>query len=605
MPTKETDELTERLDIIVGEGSDEEIVRKIQADIKDSTQAYQDLKSKFTDYYFDFLSYKEEIADKLKSNTYIPLPFVSAIVYKAKLKTAVLSSRPYAQAIPEPFDPILSNRISLTYDQMLDDAGWREFLDSVIQDCLIYGNAPFQVVHERRVKKMPAFWRNPLTDALIPLFDESGERVWQDEVVRDGIALYPIPIQDFFLPDKCINAETASFNSVRFRKDFYNLSKENKVFNLDKLRELKKAESIYNTEQQRKDEAHHKATGYKLPVGDYDIQQYVTDEMIYWWPEGSDFLIYRQRNPYRAKPFHIARPYPLNGEPYGLSPLGAGHLMSHTINEVVDVIMDGLNLENNKMWVVNEDTVNDFELRSQQNNIVHVSGIMEGDDIRKHIFALETRAIAAEILPLVQFFDRIHQKTSGGVDTLEGIPSLGAETAYENALLAQGPLTRIEDILLNLEHNLGMAVYGDMQHLNNLYFSDSRFIQEFNPTNGQLNQEFEVHPQQMWGKYRFRLDWSGRERERVQEKASLAQIGQVVGAMPVNPVTAMIIENLLVLSGIKDVDRIQGALQTMMQWQQQMAMMEMRSKAVKSTPAHEQATNTTAKQLNFVTPMGA
>ena len=593
------------LDISIGEMDDRSVAEKIDSDIKDSIQGWQDLKNRFTEYYFDFLAYKEEILNKYKSNTFIPLPFVSTIVLKSKLKSAILSGRPYATAIPEPYDPMLSRRISLYYDTLLMDAQFRKFLDLMILDCLVYGSAPFKVVHEKKTKKLPAFYRDPENGIVIPLFDDKGERIFADEVTKDGIRLDNIHIQDFYVPDKCIDAESAPWNAQTFRKTFDEIKETPGYYNLDKLRELKKSESTDRNEKQRVESAQHKSVGGNLPENTFELIEYVTDDHIYHKPWDADFLVFRDKNIYRRKPFHLGKVYPLTNEPYGLSPLGEEHLMIHTFNEVVDVIMDGLNKEDNKQWIVNADTVNDFELRSQQGNIIHVHDVGMDGDVSKHVRAVETRAIATEIFPLIQFFDRMHQKVSGGVDAMEGIPAQGAETAYENAMLAQGALSRIEDMLSNLEDSFGEFLYADIQHLNNIYFNEGKTIQEFSPNNVEVK-EFRVEPMEVWGKYKFKIDWVGRERERMQERASLTQSLGVLGNMSTwNEVTAMLIENLMVMSGVKDVERIKEALDKAIYFSRMAQMMPSGAGAAGGEEGMEkQIGDMLGRGANFKTPVG-
>jgi len=153
----------------IGEMSDELLVKKIDSDFNQSQQAWQDLKSKFTDWYFDFLSWKEDITDIYKSNTFIPLPYVAIMWLKSRLKSAILSGRPYFRVIPEPFEPMESYRLSKFCDLQLEEAGFPKFIDLILQDCLIYGNGVFQVVHDKKTKMMPAFLGDEL-GIKIPFF---------------------------------------------------------------------------------------------------------------------------------------------------------------------------------------------------------------------------------------------------------------------------------------------------------------------------------------------------------------------------------------------------------------------------------------------------
>jgi len=561
------------------ETNEEEIARKIESDIRLSISAYQDLKSKFTEYYFDYLSYKEDVQDKLKSNTFIPLPYVAVVILKAALKRAILATRPYGRVIPSPFNADLSWRLSLLYDELLNDAQYRKFIDIAMQDCLIYGNAIYMVTHELTEKLQPTFKFNVTSEELEPEFDEDGNRVWRPEVIKDGICLTNIHIQNFYLPPKALSAELAKWNSVLHQMTYDEIKDMEDVQNLDRLKELKGTKRQDTNETQRYESATHKASGHPTTEDTYDIYQYVTDKKIFYKPAGANFLITKPRNnPYNCKPFHIAQVMPLNSEPYGLSPTGSGHLMSHTVNEVVDVIMDGLWLEDNKCFVVNQQKVNDFELRARQGNIIHVN-MDESDDVRKHVYPIETRAIATEVMQLLEWFHLIHQKASGGISSGAGIPIPGAETAYENAALMQGALARVPDYLDNLEESLGQTLFNDIAHILKIYSNQTRKIPVYGDNNETVK-EIDVIPSEVYSHYKFQLEWVGRERQRIEERAQLVQLLQVVGNMTnINEITQPIIENLLILSGIRDKERIDNAIKAVIERNKMIQLMEARQKS--------------------------
>ncbi len=563
-------------EIDINTETDEELIaRKIESDIQASISYWQDLKERYTQYYFDFLAFREECSDSTKSNTFIPLPYIALLIVKAAIKRAILATHPYGRIIPEPFDPDLSWKLSLFYDSLLEDARYRTFVDIACQDSLIYGNAVYQVTWEQTYKQQPQFTLDGYLKT-VPAFDENEERIWKEELIRDGICLTNIHIQDFFMP-KCISAESAPWNAIVYRKGFAELKEMKGIQNLDRLKEFKNAKRQDTNEKQRYDQAQYKGSDTPSKDDEPEIYQYVTDQWIFHKPIGADFLIKKpERNPYKQKPFHIAQIIPLNSEPYGLSPMAEGHLMAHTINEIVDVILDQLYVEDNKFFVV-DSKLNDFELRSRQGNIAHCGELEPGDNVRNHIWAVETRAIAMEVMPLLQFFHQIHQKVSGGVDTLAGVPAQGAETAFENSLISQGALSRVPDYLDGLEDSLGQPLFSDIGHLLKLYMNEPKKIQKFGD-GGEVS-EMNIIPQEVYSKFKIKLEWVGRERSRIEERAQLTQMLQATGNMTNwNDVTGIILENLLVLSDIKDLERIKDAIKKTIQMQQQIMMMQAQGK---------------------------
>lgn len=91
--------------------------------------------------------------------------------------------------------------------------------------------------------------------------------------------------------------------------------------------------------------------------------------------------------------------------------------------------------------------------------------------------------------------------------------------------------------------------------------------------------EMDIIPQEVYSKFKIKLEWVGRERSRIEERAQLTQMLQATGNMTNwNDVTGIILENLLVLSDIKDLERIKDAIKKTIQMQQQIMMMQAQGK---------------------------
>lgn len=289
-------------------------------------------------------------------------------------------------------------------------------------------------------------------------------------------------------------------------------------------------------------------------------------------------MIASDPNPYKKKPYHIARVEKLTGEPYGFSPNRANHLLTRTMNEVVDIIMDGLFKEDNKAFIINEDLVDDFEVGATQGNLIHVHGLDSGMDVRSAVYALETRAIANEIMPLWEKLDATHQIVAGRPNMSIGMPQLGAETAYENAQLVAGANTPVIDMAGNLVDTALRPIYQDLFHLAKINFTTEKSMEILND-NGDLIKTLVMTPREVYADYDFEFEFLGKERNKIEERAALTNMLMVWGNVKnVDEVSALLMKNLLLQSGISDTEAIKEALEKAIQQRRQMEMMAMKAK---------------------------
>lgn len=613
-------------DVDIDNEPDEAVIaQKINSEIQQSRSYWQPFKGMCTELFFDFLAYKESITDKTKSNTAIPLSYIDIMVNKARMKKIILAVKPYARVKPKPYNADLSFKLGHLYTDLLDEAGFEGFLDILIQDACIYPGAVFQVDWGVEYKDLPAFHEIPLAPdqppLRLPAFDpETGERTFQRQEVREGIILDNIHIQDFYLPKNSKDAETDPWAAKIYSRtlpqlyEAVNPDGSPKYQNLDKLGEIGETTRTDTSELARAAQPVKRDYPSKMTFGKtVDIIEFCTNKFIFHVPEGQDFLILKEKNSHRRKPFHIARVEKLTGEPFGFSPNRANHLMSRTYNEIIDIIMDGLFLEDNKAWVLNEDLVSDFEVGASQGNLIHVHGIEPGMDVRSAIFPIETRAVANEILPLLEKFDQIHQLVGARPNSAAGMPVQGAETAFENALLEQGGSWRILDMVQNLVTTALRPIYNDMSHLLKIHFAVEKTIELLND-NGQLIHQLVVSPFDVYGDSEPQFEFLGKEKAKIEERAAIINLLQVWGNLVnIDPVSVLLMKNLLLNSGIQDMDAIQQALDQSIQQRMMMQQMQMQLAMQKASPAKQggdkqgsihQSMSKTANAGNAMKPIG-
>lgn len=586
------------------EPNEQLVAQKITSVIAKSRSDWQDFKNLCTELYFDFLAYKEAIDDKTKSNTFIPQSYVDIQVNKARLKKLITTAKPYARVKPVPFDPALSFRLSHWASHMLDEAEFEKFLDVLIQDALTYPGAIFQVSWGVEHKKLPAYEEIELipgSGMIIkrPIFEfneQAGriERVFLEQEVREGLFLENINIQDFYLPGNSREAETDPWAGKTYSTDLVTLSRAINPDGSPKYMNLSRLGEIGETKRPDTDETARMKQPVKrdYPKEDtfgktFNVVEFVTDEHIFHVPEGADFLILKEKNPYRRKPYHIARVEQLNGEPFGFCPNRANHLMTRTYNEVWDILMDGAYLEDNKAFIVNEELVDDFEVGAAQGNLIHVKGLDPGVDVATAIKPIETRALATEFFPLIEKMDQIHQLTAARTNMSAGMVQQGAETAYENARLEQGEGHRILDMASNIVNTALKPIYDDLHHLAQINYIKENPIEIMNDQGGLtenlpygVENPFIVGPSEMYGaKLSYHFEFIGKERSRIEERAAIINLLQVWGNMVnIDPVSILLMKKLLINFDMEDTAKIEEALNQSIQMRLMIQAAEMQTK---------------------------
>lgn len=548
------------------------IAEKIESDLQESISYWQSLKAKFTDYYQDYLSYTEKLRDKYKSNTFLPNPFSDVRTIKGRMKSALLSSYPYIGLIPKgAFSPD-KERIVLkkekAYSSQLDEANLRFYLDQWLLDCCIYGTGLPEIGWKRIYKPRPQFY--PTIQGKLPLF-EKGDRVFIETLVYNGIELGICNIDDIFLPTYCSNILDTPWIIKRFRATIDDLASEKRlvvvktgdemfefqeqpVYDLSALNRLKEKKKVSQIsykdtgEYQRKKSAFYQSVpnSTSMPL---EFVEYITDQKICIKPVGENFLVREDANPIRMKSIGCAQILPLTNEAYGIGIIQPEHKICRTMNEIINVVSDQLWLEDSKMWIVKEDSVSDFEMRSGHGNIVHVRN-WEGA-VGDAVQAVQTRALATEVFTLLGYFDRTRQVASSAVDVLKGLEFQGSKTATESSYIMGGATGGIEDYLLNLEATLGVWLFNSLEQLNQINYGTTENFYIYDD-NGRLVDKFDLTPEEMQEDCSSRFTWAGRERARTDERAQVTQQLQIFGQLPPeawnNKVILEVIKQLLVLS---------------------------------------------------------
>ena len=557
------------------ETSEEAICLKIEDELRKSDSYWQELRSKWVDYLFDFLAFKENMKDTTKSNIALPTPFQSVRTFKARLKSSILGTRPWVEVDERYIPNLQANLLSLTYDTELEEAGWELFLDLLIQDTLIFGNGIYYIGWKKDRKLMPMF-----DEFGMPEFDPTGERTFAPQVIYDGLDLRNISIFSHRIPANATDFETADWVALDFNADILSLEKEtysylsqdpytgefipNEKSLYKNLRRISSKSSAADQDTVRAKTATKEAYG---SVGQLKplFVEFWTDQKVFVKPKGEQFLIRNDQNPYRSKPIKSGCICPLTNSPYGIGIVGIAHKMNRTQWEIMDVVLDGLWKEDNKQWIYNKNAVNPAELQSRQSGLIGVD-IDAGLPVNSAVQVIETRALATEVLPLLNMFDLIFQKTTGATDVAKGIAPPGAETAFEVNEIMQGLVGIWEDSLKNLEATLGQKLFPAIADLNRLFFTREKEIAIMGED--KQIQSYLVTPQDVWLDCRFKYSWAKRQVQKQLERAQITNMLQVISQIPIqswNPAIAMLVQQLLVYSGISNADQIAVAVQQSME----------------------------------------
>ena len=264
--------------------------------------------------------------------------------------------------------------------------------------------------------------------------------------------------------------------------------------------------------------------------------------------------------------------------------------MTRTYNEIVDVVVDGLFKEDNKAFIYNDELVNAMDIGGEQGNLIGVHGLDPGMDVATAMRALETRALAPEIFPLLSFFTQIHEQTASRSATDAGAAQQGAETAYENARIEAGGAHRPLDMAQNMVDTGLRPIYEDLLHLARINYIMPREMEKMDES-GQVSKPFTIMPYELQQLLQVDFDFIDKERKRLAEQAAIMNVLQVWGNMAnVDPVSALLMKNLLLNSGIADTAAIQKALdEALMQRQMlQILQMQMQMQAQQAQAAAQQ-----------------
>jgi len=98
--------------------------------------------------------------------------------------------------------------------------------------------------------------------------------------------------------------------------------------------------------------------------------------------------------------------------------------------------------------------------------------------------------------------------------------------------------------------------------------------------NGDLIQELVVAPSEVYGDIELEFDFLGKERNKIEERAALTNMLMVWGNVKnIDEVSALLMRNLLLQSGISDTAAISDALEKAIQQRRMMEMMAMQAKS--------------------------
>jgi len=554
------------------------IAERVETDARESLNHYQALKAKFTDYDHDFLAHREKLNDPTKANYASPDPFSDVRIMKGRLKSAILSSYPYAYAIPEGTamermeKEVLGYELSYFYSHKLFMANFAYYLDLWLTDTCKYGTGHPVMQWRRDKKPMPAYVESPFGDK--PLYRE-GRRVFVNGLAHDGIELGVASIDDVYYPPYCADALNTPWLIMRFRATLNELASQTYIralitdagityeevplyHNLDKIREKKKTYQIRtDTEYQRKKSAYYQSIPYSSS-GPMEFWMYFTPNKIYVKPVNENFLIRNDDNSFGRIPIGVSYIYGLPNEVYGMGVLAPVHKHNRYQDEMMNVMLDQLFKEDQKTWVYAKNKIQDVaSLYAGLGGIIGVDDF-EGD-VRGAVYPIETRAIANEIFPMVQRFDYKRQTANGAVDAMKGGGSMGPEkTATQSSYEFSGATGSVEDYLFSLEGSLGRWVFDFLQHLCHLNYNAEENISIYG-NNEKIADQIQINTAKVLNPVNFRFQWAGRERARDTERASLTNVLQVMGAIPpeayaTNPVLLDLVKEIILLSPIRNAD---------------------------------------------------
>ncbi len=443
---------------------------------------------------------------QMKANIFVPLTFDA-------IETIVpILIQPYLDTLKNPITalprdvsdiPTAKKTESLLAYQT-DISNLRQKLEILERHCVKYGMAPGKV-----------YWKTETTMVKqtqeIETVDEDGypiieyKEVEVEKVLYDDPYFEPIPIDRFFMDPDANDVQDARFvieRSVNVDpRHLLNLEKQGYLKNVKKIPEVK---AYLEAEVKSSTDEYQRADATDQP---FDKLEYIGIDLLEYWEDDRQIIVANERYIIRDEKnlfLHKRKPYvvmyytKLDFEPRGMGIPESVEGLQIEINAKRNQRLDNVNLVLNKMWLINQGSIQNVEeqLISSPGKVIICNDI-------NGIKPLDTGDITSSVYQEIQDVRQDFKRTAGNTDELIGTTEVRhRQTRAEIEAKLTQAISRIEYVKTQQAAGAIRDIACFFHWLNQQYMNSPRKIR----VNGENGFEFhEVSPEDIGKDYDIRI----------------------------------------------------------------------------------------------------
>ena len=390
-------------------------------------------------YYKIYRNYRDDLAVMGRSNLGLPVGFEWVEVVRARLYQKFAGKRPYVRVKGrEPMDESPARGIQIYQNYQYDLADYKRFIYDVLSQVLIYGTGIGKRFWKYEEAERWAFTPSDPYDSSSPMMREK-----KTVVTYDNVAFELVDLFDFRVDPEATTIGDARWCAHRVYRTVDYLEKMAKLgiyYNIkDLVREVEEGSSGTTADANkigRLQVEGHDATksGTVKPI---ECWEYCDENNVFVVANGK-YVIRNEKNEYGEKPYEVGKIISTPHEFYGIGLIEIGGPSARLMEDLMNSAMDNISFSVNKMFVVDENRIEDSELQSRPGGMIHVSG-----DVNSALRELEFTNVAADITNILAVVNDFSKRSTGVNDYLTGSADRRA-TATEASLLTNQAAKRID-----------------------------------------------------------------------------------------------------------------------------------------------------------------
>jgi len=427
--------------------------------VKSRSETYhQGRRNRWMDY---FGHYSNKKRSRTKSTIPAPLSSEAVDVTLAEMMTRQFTAKPYCAirgrfAEDEPMAQVLEDLLQYQFDMM----DFFEIYYTIAKNCLIYGNAPYRVIYDRKMIEVPGREGEPEQ-----IIEYEGPRI----IAYDPFDYFPAP--EKLRPNDYGPSVTLSYKSFEHLTEKADLGVYQNVHKIQPKRI-----AGHNVDFDARDERR-AAMGMSPESTEKGLIEVF--ECDTWWPAGQDRhgnmikkpfvmtvangqLIRAERNTYidQEPGMGLARIDFTGNDMLGVGLVEKLHPHQHGANTDLDIILNNLELCVDKMMIVNDKSIrDDSELYNKAGGVIHSKG-----PISEALRWFDGTDITPSAYVILNMFQSFAESDTGVKPVKKGVISSETATATMGALSQAN--TRFQLFMMMMDHTVVRYAAKRMHRIN-------------------------------------------------------------------------------------------------------------------------------------------